>query len=80
MIVRDLRLRYELETSMGRKVCHAIVCNFQTIGGHIRECQRIGYPILGVDERYRDDNTFMELDEGWTEIAKCQREKEISKS
>ena len=77
MTIRELRVRYELETAMGRKVVHAVVCSFQTLMVHVRDIKRVGYKIVGIDERFRDDKEWMELDEGWQELTPIIREVEV---
>jgi hypothetical protein len=70
MLVRDLRVRYEVPTAMNSVAVHGVVCTFQTLGVWVRKIKDVGYKLVGVDERYRDEKEWIPLDEGWTEIQK----------
>lgn len=73
MEIRELRVRYELPTASGRTVIHAVVCSFQTLMVHVRKIKDAGYKVVGIDERYRKENEWIELDEGWTEIEPMKK-------
>ena len=70
MEIRELRIRYELFSAMGNRIIHAVVCRFDTLKVNADKIADAGYRIVGIDERYRDEKEFVELDEGWKEIAK----------
>ena len=72
MIIRELRVRYEVPTAMGRTVIHAVVCRFPALGVHVRGIKEAGLKLIGVDERFREESRWQELDEGWTEIARTK--------
>lgn len=74
MIIRELRVRYKLKTASGREVVHGIVCDIYTLKRWVDKAKEVGYPIVGIDERFRDDGKFMELNEGWTVLKSYEPE------
>ena len=76
MEVRELRVRYELPTGMGGTAVNAVVCEFNTLKCWTDKIKKVGYKLVGIDERFRDIDEWVELDEGWTEIKPIQKAKE----
>ena len=75
MTVRELRIRYLVPEMFhpndeSRAICHAIIVNFNNLKPKADEIRRIGYKIVGVDERFRDDSKYMSLLDGWNEITR----------
>lgn len=69
MKVREIRVRYELKTASGASEVHAVVTDVYNIKRYTDEIKRCGYTLVGIDERHRDEHTWMPLNEGWTQIA-----------
>ena len=65
MKIRELRIRYELENSAGRKIEHGVVCQFNEVSSLIDSVKKAGYQVVGIDERLRDANVKILPDEGW---------------
>ena len=74
MIIRELRVRYKLKTASGREVVHGIVCDLHSVKHWVDKAKEVGYPLVGIDERFRDDGKFMELNEGWTVLKSYEPE------
>jgi len=70
MMIRELRIRYEVhEMFSGRPIIHAVVCRFNTLKVWTDKIKDAGLKIVGIDERFRKENQWIELDEGWNEIV-----------
>lgn len=68
MIVRDMRIRYELKSASGKPVVNAVVCCFDTLKPWADKIRETGYRIVGIDERFHEHSERPELDEGWLEV------------
>jgi len=69
MVIRELRVRYELDTAMGNKEIHGVVCNFNTVKPWIDKVKDAGYRLVGIDERFRNEDKWMPLSEGWKSLS-----------
>ena len=70
MTVRELRVKYELETAMGFKEIHGVVCNINSVKSWTDKIKDAGYRLVGIDERYRDEDKWIPLSDGWKPIIK----------
>lgn len=68
MTIKEIRIRYELETASGNKEVNAVYTDEYSIDLFKAEIERVGYRLVGIDERTRDEHTWMPLDKGWKEI------------
>lgn len=68
MTIKEIRIRYELETASGAKTVNAVITDEYGIDRYKAEIERVGYRLVGIDERVRDEHTWMPLNEGWKEI------------
>ena len=69
MMVKEFRVRYELDTAMGNKVIHGVVCSPQKLTHYLSEVARVGYRLVGIDRRFKNDCERVPVNEGW-EILK----------
>lgn len=69
--IRELRVRYEVPLMFGNGTAvHAVVCSFQTVKVWTDKIKDVGYKMVGIDERFREEKEWIPLDEGWTEIQR----------
>ena len=53
--MKEFRIRYELETAMGNKVIHAVVCKPEKLNSSLDLVAKVGYRLVGIDRRMLDD-------------------------
>lgn len=73
MRIRELRIRYAVPemfhtNDRSRDSIHAIICDIHTIKSRVIDIKKVGYQIVGYDERYRDDHEYMSPFDGWAEL------------
>ncbi len=64
-MVREMRVRYELETGNGGKTVHGYVCGQNELDDVIGRIRDIGYRVVGIDERCRGEDERIPAGEGW---------------
>lgn len=69
IVIRELRVRYELKTAMGNTAIHAIVCRFPLLKPYADKIKDAGYKIIGIDERLRNKDVWMPLSRNWKEAS-----------
>lgn len=68
MDIHEFRVRYALKTSNGRRVVHGIICDLYSVKKYTDRVKEVGYELVGIDDRIRDDSKPMFLSEGWREV------------
>ena len=76
MVVRELRVRYGLKNSANREVIHAVICTIWDLKYYTERVKECGYRLVGIDERYRDEDVRMPLSDGWTVIKEWATKEE----
>lgn len=70
MTIRELRIRYEVpEMFSGRPIVHAVICEFPMLKVWTDKVKEARYKLVGIDERFREQEDRSTLDEGWHEIS-----------
>lgn len=68
-MIKEFRVRYELETAMGNKVIHGVVVTPEKLAHCLSEVARVGYRLIGIDRRVRENGKRLTPGEGW-EVVK----------
>lgn len=68
MKIREFRVRYSLKTSLGYDVVHGVICDLYHVKDYVDKVKEVGYKLIGIDERYREDDERTPLDYGWNVI------------
>lgn len=71
MMVKEYRVRYQLETAMGHLITHAVICKPDQLQHYLDRVKETGYILAGVDRRLRDEDERLLLDEGWQDWYNC---------
>ena len=74
MIIRELRVRYAFESAMHDRVVHAVITDFHSLKYYLDMIKEVDYELVGVDERYREEDKWMPLGEGWKQIYPKEKE------
>lgn len=84
MDVHEFRIRYAVpemfhQNDRSRDIIHAVVCDINMVKPYCDKIKACNYPIVGIDDRIRDDQKYISIWDGWKEM-KREGNKLISQS